>query len=147
MRLFVLPALTLALALPVSAGEGAIEINQARAEAGGITAGDTAGFPVILSSSGHYVLTSDLVVPNENTTAVSITVDHVTIDLAGFSLIGTHVCTGDNGSGLICSTPGTGVGILGVDADNVRVYDGVVRGFGNDGIRLRGTVTLDQLQI
>ena len=33
---------------PVSATDGVIEINQARALAGGVTVGDAAGFPVLI---------------------------------------------------------------------------------------------------
>ena len=54
--------LGLGLATPALAVDGVIEINQARAMAGGITAGDNPGFPVNLTESGSYRLTSDLTV-------------------------------------------------------------------------------------
>ena len=85
MRLFVLPLLTLALALPVFAGDGVLEINQTCA-ATGCFAGDAAGFPVTISASGSYRLTGDLT-PSQGS-AVSITAPHVTFDLSGFELIG-----------------------------------------------------------
>ena len=53
----------LASPAPALAVDGVIEINQARALAGGVTPGDTAGFPVSLNDSGSYRLTSDLVPP------------------------------------------------------------------------------------
>ena len=42
------------------AAPGDIEINQAGAMAGGITAGDLPGFPVDLNEAGNFVLTSPL---------------------------------------------------------------------------------------
>jgi hypothetical protein len=42
------------------ASDGRIEINQAKALAGGVTPGDTPGFPVSITVGGSYVLTSDL---------------------------------------------------------------------------------------
>ena len=50
-------ALTLAWSSVAWAVDGVIEINQHRALAGGVTAGDTAGFPVTLSQRGSYRLT------------------------------------------------------------------------------------------
>ena len=55
------------------AGEGVLEINQACAVNTGCFPGDTALFPVIIQGAmapGSYILTSNLVVPDPNTTAV-----------------------------------------------------------------------------
>ena len=52
-------ALLLGLAGPLYAVEGVIDINQARALAGGVTPGDTPGFPVTVSQSGSYRLTGE----------------------------------------------------------------------------------------
>ena len=49
-------------AIPGHAIDGAREINQTRAGLGGVTAGDTAGFPVTIDEPGSYVLTSNLAV-------------------------------------------------------------------------------------
>ncbi len=72
----------LVLASPAYAVDGVIEINHARALAGGVTATDTAGYPVTIDASGSYRLTGDLVVPDENTTAVRVesSADHVALD-------------------------------------------------------------------
>ena len=53
------------LLLPTTphAADGKIEINQAKALAGGVTATDAPGFPVTIDQSGSYLLTSDLTVP------------------------------------------------------------------------------------
>jgi len=45
---------------PAGAVDGVIEINQAKAKAGAVTAGDTPGFPVTISAAGSYRLTGDL---------------------------------------------------------------------------------------
>ena len=76
MRLRQLPLLTLALALPAFA-DGRIEINQARALAGGITPGDAPDFPVTLDQGGSYVLTSNLLLPNVNTHGIVVEADDV----------------------------------------------------------------------
>lgn len=69
--------------------DGVIEINQARVDAGNITAGDSAGFPATISKGGSYRLTSDLI-PTDNTKdaiVISAPVGQpVTLDLNGFSV-------------------------------------------------------------
>ena len=75
----------LASAGPGSAVDGVIEINQSRALAGGVTAGDTAGFPVDITESGSYRLTGDLDATGANR-AIQISVSDVTLDLNGFKI-------------------------------------------------------------
>jgi hypothetical protein len=55
------------------ASDGAIEINAAKAAAGGVTPGDTPGFPITLDTPGSYRLTGDLAVGDPDTGAISIT--------------------------------------------------------------------------
>jgi hypothetical protein len=128
----------------VYAVDGVIEINQARALAGGVTPGDTAGFPVTISQPGSYRLTGNLDVrppanPGEahpeNVTAILITSSNVTIDLNGFSILGPTSCSGNP---LTCSPTGTGEGV-GISDSSVRqiaVVNGVVSGMGLNGIDL-----------
>ena len=71
-----------------NAVDGVLLINQSNAIAGNVTPGDTPGFPVSINLPGIYKLSSNLVVPNENTTAIQINVHNVTIDLNGFLLDG-----------------------------------------------------------
>lgn len=86
---FALGALVLlTAAVPGEAVDGVTEINQTIALSGGVTPGDAAGFPVTIDQAGSYRLTGNLTVPNENTTAVVISVEGVTLDLNGFSIIG-----------------------------------------------------------
>ena len=86
--------LAIVTAREVRAVDGVIEINQARAIAGGVTPGDTPGFPVTISAAGSYRLTGNLTVPALNTTAISITANYVTLDLGGFLVSGPNTCFG-----------------------------------------------------
>ncbi|MDX1746121.1 MAG: hypothetical protein R3324_09310 [Halobacteriales archaeon] len=107
--------------------DGVIEINQARALAGGPS--DGPGFPVTVSESGSYRLTSDLDV---GTTAggISITAADVTIDLNGFE---------------ISTTSGSGNGIaIDSTSHNVEIRNGTVRGF-NYGVFLSPGVEIARI--
>ncbi len=75
------------------ASDGVIEINHARALAGSVTPGDTPGYPVTLSASGSYLLTSNLSVP-ANVSGIRIGAPNVTLDLGGFTVAGPNTCTG-----------------------------------------------------
>lgn len=131
-----LPGLVMvALGLPMGARgvDGVVEINQAKALAGGVTASDAPGFPVTLDASGSYRLTSDLSVgPGRG---VEITADHVTLDLNGFSIF----CTPPVGADPDAPCPDAGgFNPIGIDATgrlNVAVENGSVRGIGGFGIR------------
>jgi len=131
-------ALTLALLVSLGgsvwAVDGVVDINQARALVGGVSAGDTPGFPVTISQSGSYRLTGNLTVPDANTTAVSITADSVTIDLNGFAVQGPVVCIGQPVTS--CSPTGSGIGIDGGGHSGLTVRNGVIRGMGGDGAPL-----------
>ena len=115
--------------------DGVIEINQAKALAGGVTPSDTAGFPVTIDAKGSYRLTGDLTVPDAATTAIYVSAGDVTIDLNGFSIQGVTVCSGDP---LSCEPTGFGLGIdaFSSSTGNVTVMNGTVRGMGSAGIRL-----------
>ena len=95
-RLGCMVVLSIITLSPLLAGDGVVEINQARALAGGITPLDAPGFPVTLSERGSYRLTSNLDYRELDgvVTAISIAASGVTIDLNGFSVIGPTVCTG-----------------------------------------------------
>jgi len=135
-------AIIAASAVPAQAGEGVIQINQAKALAGGVTAGDGAGFPVTISAPGSYRLTGDLTVPNANTNAVSITADSVTLDLNGFSIAGPTTCTYSYPNVTCGGTEGTGTGVVAATS-RVTVRNGRVRGMGSDAIELKGKLPQD----
>lgn len=118
---YALPAAALLTAAPTHAvtnENGDILITQAGVNAGGITPGDTAGFPVTISLPGTYRLATNLTV----TTAVNgieVRANDVTIEMGGHTLAGS------------------GVGRNGITTFNraLRVQHGNVRGFTLDGIR------------
>jgi hypothetical protein len=122
----------LALATSAFATDGVIEINAARAAAGGVTSGDSPGFPVEIFTAGNYRLTSDLVVP-AGATGIAVYAAGTRIDLNGFTISSTTTCTG---SPLSCAPSGSGVGIDASGADSVAVRTGRVTGFGVYGVFL-----------
>jgi hypothetical protein len=147
-RLLAAVAIVLASAAPAFAVDGVVEINQARAIAGGVTPGDAPGFPVTISQTGSYRLVGNLDVSGvpgpENVTAIEITASFVTLDLNGFSVQGPTVCTGTPVTS--CSPLGTGSGIYSPTANFVRISDGRVTGFGNRGI-WAGNATVHRVRV
>lgn len=130
-------AALVAALLPLSAlaSDGAIEINQARALAGGVTPGDTPGFPVLIRAPGRYVLTGSLTVSDANTSAVAIQSDDVVLDLNGFRIAGGTTCTGF-GVTLSCAPLGTGTAVSSFQHEGITIRNGTITGFASDGIAL-----------
>lgn len=122
----------------LAGNDGRIAINQEKAMLGGITPLDQPGFPVTISEGGSYVLTSDLVVPDVNTTAIELFgVTGVTLDLNGFSIRGPNVCGASVAGG--CNQTGNGSGIR--TEGNVNgsvVFGGTITGMGASGVSLIG---------
>ena len=120
----------------VSASDGALEIS-ATCVAQGCFTGDLPGFPVSITGAdgNSYALTSDLVLPDENTTGILIRTSHITIDFNGHEIDGPVVCEGVS---VVCDLSGTGDGIRadGNSIIGVEVKNGLVTGTGRDGINL-----------
>jgi hypothetical protein len=135
-RLLIALPLVVAVGLASSARgtDGVLEISQTCALAGGCFSGDGVGFPVDVTSSGSYRLTSNLIVPDENTTGILISASAVTIDLNGFEI----VRSGCEGATLNCTPPaGTGSGIAASSATQaIAVRNGTITGMGNFGVLL-----------
>ncbi|WP_306537511.1 hypothetical protein [Geobacter sp.] len=123
-HLVAMVVLSVGLAVNVWAVDGVIEINQARALAGGVTPGDDPGFPVTISQPGSYRLTGNLTTGAANTHGINIIVENVTIDLNGFAISGPTICVGVP---LVCNPPHFGNGISG-QVSHVSVFNGFVRG-------------------
>lgn len=124
---------TLIAAALIASGSAAFAqavITQNMAVAGGVTPGDTAGFPVTLSQPGSYKLTSNLFVP-EGSIGVHITAANVTLDLNGFSIIGPSTCTRIyNTKAVTCAYTGSFAGVaVGSNASGAVVRRGTVKGF------------------
>jgi len=111
----------LAILLPVWAGDGVIEINQAKAQAGGVTAGDTPGFPVRIGAAGSYRLTGNLDVPADTDGIVLIS-DNVRLDLGGFTIA--------SAGGVSLSARG----VEGPNRKNIAVRNGIIRDFPGQGV-------------
>jgi parallel beta-helix repeat protein len=121
-------ALTLLLGVSGPVNAQAIFINQAAAIAGGVTPGDTPGFPVTITEPGIYILAGRLTVAGD-TPAIVITEDVVNVSL---------FCDGETieGPGTISSQS---IGIL-LEGGNslVTIDDCRVTSF-RDGFVLRGS--------
>ena len=128
--------ITCCVSVPLAAVDGAVEINQVKALAGGVTPGDTPGFPVIIDQPGSYVLTGNLTIDDVEVDAIDVRADNVTLDMNGFAILGPVSCTYSAGS-LSCtpdpSTTSTGDGIK-VREGNLAVFNGTIRGMGRIGI-------------
>jgi hypothetical protein len=125
-----------AVAGPAYAVDGVVLINQAVALNGNVTPGDAPGFPVTISVPGSYRLSSNLIVPDANTSAIQVVVSDVTIDLNGFSIVGPVSCIGFPTT---CNPIGGGNGIDALAfADHIKVFNGTIRGMGANGIHLLG---------
>ncbi len=142
---------TVTLAHPVLASDGLVEINAASATAGGITPSDLPGLPVTIDTPGSYVLTSDLVIPGADTSAIvttgpSLSTNQLTIDLNGFQIVGPTQCSGPDTS---CNPTGTGDGIrVGPGgAWTLTVRNGYIVGMGNLGISSNSRVEIFDVTI
>lgn len=138
--------------------DGVTLINQSNATAGNVTPGDTPGFPVSINLPGIYKLSSNLVVSNQNTTAIQINVDNVTIDLNGFAILGPNVCPTD---GVNVAQPCTKVSSspftvgMGIDAgtavafnvNNTRVLNGTINGMGGIGVFANVNARIENVNI
>ena len=90
--LFAAAGLIAASILPTAPAHaaGKILITHAKALAGNVTPGDSAGYPVTISIPGKFQLASNLFVP-ANKIGIQVTSPFVTIDLNGFLMQGSNV--------------------------------------------------------
>jgi hypothetical protein len=129
------------LPLTARAGDGAVEINQVCATQTGCLPGDAPGFPVTIdgAAANNFLLTSDLVVPDADTTAIAVTIPFTqpaaNVDLNNFQIVGPVTCNFVGTYPTIsvtCSASGSGVGIDG----NALVREGTITGMGAGGARV-----------
>ena len=125
--------LLVVLATPALAGDGVLEINQTCAVETGCFGADAPGFPVTINGiAGHsYRLTSNLRLDapgqfDQNSTAIEIVSDRITLDLGGFQIAGPCL----NG----CPA-GTGDGVSAADFNaSIEVRNGTVFAMGRHGV-------------
>lgn len=129
------------------ATDGVVEINQAKALAGGVTTGDTAGFPVSITLPGSYRLTSNLDVRSisgaANLYILEITSDDVTIDFNGFAIIGPAVCSGTPTS---CTGVGTGRSVT-ISGARTLLKNGTIQGATFYGIFAGPATTVSNMHV
>jgi hypothetical protein len=140
----------LAFGSSARAVDGVIEINQAKAIAGGVTATDTPGFPVTIDAAGSYRLTGNLTTVG-NVDGIAITGANVVLDLNGFTISGDNVCVGlPVMNCTFQANPMLGAGVR-ITQTGVTVRNGAVIGnrgpglFGNPGGVSSGLVVEDVL--
>lgn len=115
--------------------DGVLEINQTCAVGTGCFAGDTAGYPITITAGGSYRLTSNLVVPDDDTDGIRISTSDVAIDLNRFAVIRsacvnqTAICRPNSGTG-------SGIETTTTNARGVSVRNGSVVGVGDIGVSL-----------
>ena len=146
MSRFITCGLTILLAFaPVAlAVDGTVLINQSTITNGLPNCPTGGHFPVVICQAGSYRLSGNLTV-DENTDAIHITADNVTLDLNGYAVLGPATCV--QIFPVTCSTTGTGVGILS-NNNSISVSNGAISGMGFAGVRILGSGTrLDGLRV
>ncbi len=120
--------------------DGVYEINQACVPVGCFP-GDPPGFPVTITESGSYRLTGNLVLPDENTTAIVYSAADVSLDFNGFTIRGVTECQQNPSTLLVfCALAGSGRGIESLgNSTSLRVSNGSIHGVGNRAISLSDT--------
>lgn len=119
----------------LAAEDGVVDIDQARALAGGVTPGDNPGWPVLITKSGHYRLTSDLVVAAPQTgRVISISADNVTLDLNGFTIQGPNTCQRNAGGVFFCTAAVSGGYGVESRAVGTHLRNGRISGMGDRGV-------------
>lgn len=129
-------ALSWVLAAPSAhAVDGVAEINHTCAAMTGCFSGDTAGYPVTLdgSAGGSYRLTSNLIVPDENTNGIVVSTSSVGIDLNNFEIVRSG-CEGALSNCTPLMGAGSGIRAQLSTMRGVSVKDGSVVGMGFYGV-------------
>jgi hypothetical protein len=115
----------------VTTVDGVVLIDQVAALAGNVTPGDAPGFPVTLTVTGSYRLSSTLT-PTAGKNGIEANAAEVTIDLNGFKMSGGN---------------GANHGIVGMQR-GLSVRNGTIRSFGKNGIvALQGEMSVANMRI
>ncbi len=149
MRLLALSVMPVLMLSGTAGAVGPVSITQAGALAGGITPGDTPGFPVTISEPGSYRLDSNLVLTTAKagTSAVTITANDVTLDLNGFQIDGGARCLEGAMYGNSCSGPISGMYLVHSQGNGVTIRNGSIRGSSGAGVFLSGESSLESLRV
>lgn len=93
------------------------------------------GLPYKITKSGSYFLGGNLAVTTKTTTAIIVNASNVTINLNGFTISG------------VGSSATSGVGINASGVTGVIIANGIITGYGSDGISLGSNSTVENMQI
>lgn len=121
--------LWLGLAQPALAVEGVSLIDQS-CVAAGCFGGDTGGFPVQITVPGNYRLTSNLSTGSTAVSAIELAVGGVTLDLNGFSIVGSTAACACPATAGCNSGAGKGIYSTGALSGPVVIRNGGIAGFG-----------------
>lgn len=135
-------------AIEAWAVDGVILIDQGRAIKGNVTPGDAPGFPVSITRSGSYRLSSQLKMPfDPNINAIEISNDStISLDLNGFAIVGPcgpalepRPCDGKGG---------TGKGVLTLGGfDSADIRNGTIRYMASDGVDIASNAHLENVRL
>jgi hypothetical protein len=142
-------SLTLVFALaagPARASDGVLEINSTCATATGCFSGDSAGYPVTITTPGSYRLTGNLVLFSENVTGITISTSDVAIDLNGFAII-RFTCVGVTTSCRATSGTGTGISVSSTLNRGISVKNGSITGMGTHGVALGAQAEVTNVRV
>jgi hypothetical protein len=133
-------ALACLAACPASAADGVLEIDPACVIVGCFD-GDTPNYPIQITHPGSYKLTGNLDLGiggpgSQDRSAIQVNADGVTIDLAGFAILGPVICSTPP---VNCSNTGSGIGIQGT-VIGLTVKNGTITGLGSNGIFVLGEI-------
>ncbi|TDR47695.1 hypothetical protein DFR29_102355 [Tahibacter aquaticus] len=123
-----------------AAAPAQVVITQASVMAGGITAGDTPGFPATLDTTGSYILGSNL--NSAGLSAITISGRNVSLNLNGFTVDGGNRCEANFGlpsTGNDCHfTKADELALIDIVGPHARVRNGSVIGSTGKGISVWG---------
>jgi len=146
MQRTLLASLLFALSFAAHAADGQILITHAKAMAGNVTPGDTPGYPVTISKSGSYVLGSDLMVPDLDTSGIQVTATDVNINLNGFNVMGPNACIVGLYNTVTSCPQGSGFGVVS-NSNRTTLRNGSVVGMGEYGVNLWNDANVDNVVV
>ena len=122
-----------------------VSIGPVSIAAGGITPGDSPGYPATISVSGSYKLGSNL--SSGGGTAVEITASNVTLDLNGYTIDGGAAACQPNiaGPGNTCSGSATIISLIDATDRSVTIRNGMVRRSKGNGIAVGESSRIDDV--
>ena len=89
-------------------------------------------FPISISSSGSYKLIENITCSTQDTSAITISADDVTLDLNGFTITGAGKAVGSSGDGIEATST----------VRNITIKNGIIRDCRDDGIDMASATSI-----